>query len=219
MNDLKAQAPPASQMANYPLNFMSVRYVLVDTGVDGERALVYATDACHALDVPTEALAAVTDDQRAHVTVYENGSLTETLVLTVTGVQQLTSQDGDPKRSRFVTWVETELTPRRGGHRAPNPQRTKWGWQPIRDLVRERGYTARRFTEEANALDLPVDRFNQGNYIAWAYGGCLPAESLVTRTCALLSVEPRDLFNEDVLAAYPNRGKGRRRRAEALTGE
>jgi hypothetical protein len=126
MNDLKAQAPPASQMANYPLNFMSVRYVLVDTGVDGERALVYATDACHALDVPTEALAAVTDDQRAHVTVYENGSLTETLVLTVTGVQQA----HEPGRRPQALPVR-DL----GGDRAHAPPRRSPGTQPPANQV------------------------------------------------------------------------------------
>jgi hypothetical protein len=219
MNDEMSQPPPTSLTANYPLNLLSVRYVAVDPSNESSgRVLVHAIDACLAIGATTEELDTVSTEERVELAIYDGGNLERSVLLTTDGVRQLASLNGDPERSRFVAWVETELSPHRTGHRAPNPNRTKWGWQPIRELVRDRGYTARRFTEEANALNLPVDGFNQGNYIAWAYGGCLPAESLVTRACALLNVEPRDLFNADVLTAYPNRGKGRRRPAREAAG-
>lgn len=215
MDDVKTQPPPNRQIANYALTVAPVRYVKLAS----ELVLLYAADVCQVLGSSPEELAVVGDENGGYVPIYEGTNLVEPLVLTVAGVRQLVDLESTPERERFATWVETELVPHRTGHRAPNPSRTKWGWQPIRDLVRERGYTARRFTEEANALELNgVDRFNQGNYIAWAYGGCLPAESLVTRACNLLNVDPTELFNADVLAAYPNRGKGRRRPAGEVAG-
>lgn len=219
MDDVKALPPPTRRILNYPLTFHPVRHVVLEPGTAEERPLVYAVDACAALGMNLDELSALGPDELNHVDVYERFQLTQPAVVTVAGIRRLAELNGDPERARFAAWVETELTPRRGGHRTPNPNRTKWGWQPIRDLVRERGYTARRFTEEANALDLPVDRFNQGNYIAWAYGGCLPAESLVVRACELLNVTVEDLFNPDVVAAYPHRGRGRRRRPREVTGE
>lgn len=209
------QPPPTSQTSNYALTVAPVRHVTLPSG----QVLVYAADALSVLGIASdELLTDVVDGEHTYASVYENGELANPLLVTPAGVRNLVSLEPSPERERFAAWVETELTPHRTGHRAPNPQRTKWGWQPIRDLVRERGYTARRFTEEANALDLPVGHFNQGNYIAWAYGGCLPAESLISRACVLLGVEPRDLFNQDVLIAYPNRGKGRRRPAGEVLG-
>jgi len=213
MDDVKTLPPLKQRVASYPLSFLAVRHVVLEPDTPNERALVYAWDACAALGVDLNEISTLDPQEVSKVDVYEGQQLTESVLLTTAGVRRLAGLDGDPERSRFVTWVETELLPRRTGHRAPNPNRTKWGWQPIRDLVRDHGYTARRFTEEANALDLPgVDHFNQGNYIAWAYGGCLPAESLVRRACVLLGVNENELFNADVLAAYPSRGRGRRRR-------
>jgi len=219
MDDVKALPAPTRRVLNYPLSFMAVRHLVLEPGTPSERVLVYAEDACLALGIHPDELTTLSPEERDLVDTYERFQLTQVDAVTAAGVRRLADLDGDPERARFAAWVETELTPRRGGHRTPNPNRTKWGWQPIRDLVRERGYTARRFTEEANALDLPVDSFNQGNYIAWAYGGCLPAESLVVRACELLNVTAADLFNPDVLAAYPNRGKGRRRHTGEVPGE
>src|SRR5512146_2840651 len=209
MDDVKALPPPTRQDASYPVTVAAVRHVVLERGTPNERVLLYAADVMQVLNVGPDDFAWVGDEDQGHVAVYEGLTLTEPLLVTVKGVRDLAHVDHNPEGARFVEWIETELLPHRG-HRAPNPQRTKWGWQPIRDLVRERGYTARTFTEAANALELEgIDRFNQGNYVAWAYGGCLPAASLVERACVLLNVEPIHLFHEDVLQAYPSRGKGR----------
>lgn len=215
MDDVKALPPPTYQVASYPVTVAPVRYVVLERDTPSERVLLYAADVMQVLHVAPEDFAWVSDEDNGYVAVYEGTTLTQPLVLTVEAVRQLAHPEHNPEGARFLTWIETELAPRRGSHRSPNPQRTKWGWQPIRDLIRDRGYTARTFTEAANALELEgIDHFNQGNYIAWAYGGCLPAASLVERACALLNVEPIHLFNEDVLQAYPSRGKGRRSRIE-----
>jgi hypothetical protein len=213
MNDVQALPPPTRQTQNYPLTVAAVRHVVLEPNTPNARVLLYAADVIQVLNLDPDDLGWIDDANGGHVTVYEDQTLTQPLLLTVEAVRQLAHPEHNPEGARFVTWVETELSPKKPAHRAPNPNRTRWGWQPIRDLVRQRGYTAREFTEAANALELPgIDHFNQGNYVAWAYGGCLPAESLVERACALLGVQPIELFTEDVLQAYPDRGKGRRSR-------
>lgn len=206
--------PRTLSSAQYALTNYPVRHLTVPSASDGavDVLLVDAEDVCRVVGVDADA--AFNDllaSEWTYVSVEENGAVVGRRLLTPAGVVAVVRPDEDPERARFHRWIETELRAPRAGRRAPNPNRTKWGWQPLREVMRERGYTARRFTEEANALDLPVGRFNQGNLIAWAYGGCLPAESLVARACELLQVHPADLFNPDVLAAYPHRGKGRHR--------
>lgn len=206
--------PRTLSSAQYALTNYPVRHLTVPSASDGavDVLLVDAVDVCHVVGIDVDAaLDYLSASEWTYVSVEENGAVVGRRLLTPSGVEAVVRPNEDPERHRFYRWIETELRTPRVGRRAPNPNRTKWGWQPLRELMRARGYTARRFTEEANALDLPVGHFNQGNLIAWAYGGCLPAESLVVRACDLLGVPADELFNPDVLAAYPHRGKGRRR--------
>lgn len=150
----------------------------------------------------------------------DNGLSKEMNVINEPGLYWLVVRSDKPQAVPFIHWVTHEVLPAirktgtytlpgRGVNAALNV--TRWGWQPIRDVVRDQGYTHRSFVQSANALDLPgVDTFNHGNFVTWMRGICLPAESLVSRAEKLLNVPRERLFTPEVLAAYPTRGVGRR---------
>lgn len=114
---------------------------------------------------------------------------------------------------QFTEWVAGVVLPsvRERGRFAPRSQRTRWGWQPIRDVLKVHHMSSREFVEAANALDVEdVGHFTEGNFAAWSYGGCLPAESLAKRAEILLKVSRDQLFTREVVAHMANRGRGKR---------
>lgn len=134
-------------------------------------------------------------------------------VVTLAGVAALISQFGgfeDPAHDDFYVWARRTFGPR-PARQLKGPDASRWGWQPIRKVVKQAGLSGRAFVEKANALDLPhVETFSAGNYAAWSYGGCLPRESLVRRAEALFGIPREELFTEDVLKNLSHRGKGKR---------
>lgn len=213
-------APPAlpTTTVEFALTVGTFRHVTV--AVDDATRLDYvlATDVCHLLGLTGlvhAVTATLTAETKAYLRVLENGVTVTRLALTLDGLRQLAAQrerlGGDVGRaSRLVAQVE-RLVRRSHSRRPAGASATRWGWQPIRRMVRAHGFSARSFLEAANALPLPdVDPVTPANYAAWSYGGCLPQESLVIRASTLLNVTPEELFNPAVLAAMPNRGRGRR---------
>ena len=130
----------------------------------------------------------------------------------------------DKREARpLIMWITHEVLPsirRTGQYIMPGQRKpTRWGWQPIRDVVRAQGYSAKDFTASANALELSgVPEFTEGNYAAWTYGGCLPAEALLVRAEALLGVPREQLFTSNVLTHYQDRGAGKRHTRPAVPG-
>jgi hypothetical protein len=115
----------------------------------------------------------------------------------------------DPRDEVFVTWLRG-LKPK-SARQKKGPNASRWGWQPIRDVVKSHNLSGRAFVDAANEVELTgVDTFSPGNYAAWSYGGCLPQESLVRRAEALFGVDRSKLFTEAVLNNMPYRGKGKR---------
>jgi prophage antirepressor-like protein len=136
-------------------------------------------------------------------------------VVSEAGMYWLIVRSDKPAARPLTRWITHDVLPsisKTGQYIMPRQQKpTRWGWQPIRDVVRSRGYTGNDFTASANAIDLPgIATFTEASYRAWSYGTCLPAESLIARAEKLLNVPRAALFTEEVLANYESRGPGRR---------
>jgi len=218
MTDQVLNPPLATTTAEFALTVGTFRHVTVPVDADTRRHYVLAADACALLGLTglvSTVTAGLAAETQAYLRVTEEGVAVTRLALTLDGVRQLVVERKrlgtvDDRADRFLHQVERLVHRLRA--RRPGAQRvSRWGWQPIRRVVRERGLSSREFVEALNALPLPgVDLVTTANYAAWSYGGCLPQESLVTRATALLNVRPEALFDAAVLTALPNRGKGRR---------
>ena len=174
-----------------------------------------ASDACGILGISDVSAACrkLEEADKGRYPLPTPGGVQEVLTISEAGLYWLIVRSDKPQAKPFIRWVTHEVLPairRTGQYVVPDRKPTRWGWQPIRVIMREKGYTAKDFVQSANALNLPVPTFSGGNFAAWSYGGCLPAESLVVRAEALLG-EPRErLFTADVLANYQERGPGKR---------
>jgi hypothetical protein len=141
--------------------------------------------------------------------------------ITEPGLYELVIRSDKPAARPFMRWLTHEVIPsirKTGAYALPgrqltSAQKSRWGWQPIKEVVRKQGYGSRTFTAAANELELEgVDHFNEGNYVVYSYGNSLPTEGVITRAEKLLGVPREQLFTAEVLAAYPFRGPGRRNR-------
>lgn len=184
-----------------------------------------AKDICDAIGLDNVSAAVKRlDDRDVRVTQIDpkDGPKREMNVVSEPGLYELVIRSDKPAARPFVRWITNDVLPSLRatgtyslpGRVANTPRRqTRWGWQPIRELVRAAGYSTRTFTSSANALVIDgVDTFTARNYDAWTYGGALPAESLVTRAERLLGTPRTELFTADVLLNYQNRGPGNHRR-------
>ncbi len=207
-------APLSVTTVEFALTVGTFRHVTVTVDADTRRDYVLASDACSLLGLPglLHAITATLEPEtKAYLRVTEGEVPVTRLALTLEGLRQLATRSADVDRAtRLVTHVERVIR-RSRTRRSVTPAPTRWGRQPIRRLVSERGFSARSFVEAANELPLPgVAPLTAAAYAAWSYGGCLPQESLVTRAATLLDVTPAELFDAAVLAAMPHRGRGRR---------
>jgi hypothetical protein len=205
-----ALVPASTEVA---LTVGTLRHVTVTLADGTHRAHLLAGDVCALLGLTglvATVTAAVSLDAQTYLRVHEGAAVVTRLTLTLDGVRELARlHPVDPAVAARVLAHVTRLSHRVAARdrRAP----TRWGRQPIRRVVRDRGFSARAFVEAANALPLPgVAPLTVASYAAWSYGGCLPEANLVTRACALLDASPADLFDAAVLAAIPHRGRGRR---------
>lgn len=177
-----------------------------------------AADVCSILDLTnvTAACKRLPDgDFRVISSNPSNGISRDMNVVSEAGLYWLIIRSDKPAARPLIMWITHEVLPtirKTGQYIMPGQRKpTRWGWQPIRDVVRAHGYSAKDFTSSANALELPdVPHFTEGNYAAWTYGGCLPAESLIIRAEKLLNVPKEQLFTAQVLANYEQRGPGKR---------
>lgn len=176
-----------------------------------------ASDICNALSIKnvSDACAKLPTEDKGIVRGDTRGGEQDMLVVTEAGMYWLIVRSDKPAARPLLMWITHEVLPsirKTGQYIMPGQRKpTRWGWQPIRDVVRSQGYSAKDFAASANALDLPdVTTFTEGNYAAWTYGGCLPTEALITRAEALLDVSRDQLFTAEVLESYHTRGPGRR---------
>jgi hypothetical protein len=136
------------------------------------------------------------------------------LLISEPGLYELIIRSDKPKARPFMRWITHDVLPsirKQGFYSEGRRKPTRWGWQPIRKVIQERGFSAKDFVQSANALDMPgVSHFTEGNFAAWSYGACLPAECLVKRAEALLNAPAHELFTDIVLANYRDRGPGKR---------
>lgn len=178
-----------------------------------------AADICGAIDITnvSSACQKLPVEDKAITLVDTPSGKQDMLTVTEAGMYWLVIRSDKPAARPFIYWITHKVLPelRRTGQYTLNGSHkpTRWGWQPLREVAKAQGFTARDFVESANALDLPgVPTFTDRNYAAWSYGGCLPAESLVTRAEKLLDVPREKLFTPEVLYHYKNRGVGKRHR-------
>src|SRR5574337_209923 len=192
---------------------------------DGGQLWFVAKDVCAAISIENSRNATARldpADVRVHPMDTNAGSRDMTVV-SEPGMYELVIRSDKPNARPFIRWITHEVLPslrRTGTYTMPGRsanaerRRTRWGWQPIREIVRAAGYSTRTFTSSANALVIDgVGTFTARNYDTWTYGGCLPAESLVVRAERLLGRSRVELFTADVLASYRDRGPGNHRRA------
>lgn len=206
MSDQTQNPVDGVKVAVYPTQTASVRHTILDG-----QPYLYAVDVIEILGIQAtgpERVAATPEPLRAEL-VNGDGMVT---LLNVAGVESLA--DG-PVDEPFLAWVRSTFKPRRK-RVLKGPEASRWGWQPIRDVVKASGYSGRSFVDAANKLDIEgVEHFSSGNYAAWSYGGCLPQDCLLIRAQQLLKAPAEALFTTEVLAALPNRGKGRRQATPA----
>jgi prophage antirepressor-like protein len=144
------------------------------------------------------------------------GGPQDMIIINEYGLWRIIFRSDKPRAEQLTDYVIEILKQirQKGYYSAGGEKRkiTRWGWQPIREVMRQKGFTAKDLTHSANALDLPgIGSFNEGNFGAWSYGNCLPTESLIARAEMLLGVPREQLFTAEVLRSYKDRGPGRRR--------
>lgn len=198
--------PPGVKVAVYPTEHATVRYVRHE-----DETRLFAADVVHALDGEQQ-IGLVTSLPTEDLVTLMVGP-DNVLTLDLGGVEHLIgalNRIEDPAAQRFLAWAKATFGTKQ--RRQPKgPDASRWGWQPLRKVIKQQGYSGREFVEKANALDLgDVPTFTAGNYAAWSYGGCLPQESLVVRAENLLDHDRKDLFTQEVLTNMPHRGRGKR---------
>jgi prophage antirepressor-like protein len=188
----------------------------IKTVTDADGVWFHVGDVLTALqaNLPVDkALALLGDYPEDVATVTVGGDEGDAQYTNDAGVYTLALETATPVGRELISFVAGKVLPQVAatGKYAPRSRRTRWGWQPIRQVLKARRLSGREFVAQANALELDgVETFSEGNYAAWSYGGCLPKDSLVQRASTLLGVPAEELFTADVLRNMPDRGRGKR---------
>jgi len=187
--------------------------------IDGEPWFV-AKDVCDAIglsDVSKSCERLDSADKRTNPIRTENGEK-DMIIISEPGLYWLIVRSDKPNARPFIQWVTHEVLPsirKTGGYelsgRRALGSRTKWGRQPLLDVIKERGYTQGRFIDAvmAEEFDGP-DAINGGKFMSYATGKVLPTNTMIVRCEKVLGIKREELFTPEVLASYGTRGIGRR---------
>lgn len=185
--------------------------------IDGEPWFV-AKDVCDALGINNVSSACEKLDKadvRITLVDTENGRRDMTII-NEPGLYWLIVRSDKPNARPFIKWITHDVLPsirRTGGYQLPGGRPlsagTKWGRQPLLDVIKQRGYTQGRFVEAVLECN-DDDTLNAGKFMSYATGKVLPNDSMIVGCEKVLGISRDQLFTSDVLAAYGNRGMGRR---------
>lgn len=145
--------------------------------------------------------------------------------LTYAQVVELLPDPPTDAQAAFLAWLRPRLGASTRTSRR-DPRTTRYGWQPLRQLLRDRGLTPGRLAAELNeprTSDEARRREREGhrpvpvgNVAAAAVGAVLPRRELVDYLVATYGDGPEAYFHSDVLEAVAEREARRARRDAAL---
>ncbi len=131
-------------------------------GEDGEPWFV-AKDICDALGLGNVSMTCgrLKASQRGikRIEPLKGGSEQDMVIISLPGLYKIVLRSDKAAAEPFFDWVTEEVLPSLQKHgfyavRGRQQKATRWGWQPIREVMRQRGFSARDFVQSANALDL-----------------------------------------------------------------
>lgn len=210
--------------ARWTIKYADIQYVW---GADGYPRFV-AKDICDYLDIkdPSTAYSRIDEEDKELYPIATAGGTQNMLIVTEPGLYQLIFMSTKPEAKDFRRWVFRELLPelrRKGQYKLRNGSgqrlmpalaesktyggsvvtQTRFGRQPILDVLRARGLKNDESFKAMDDLDLPGILHLNTTYMDQARGRAYVKPPLATRASAYLNLPVEELFTEASRARLP----------------